>query len=57
MNHTGFPRAGALNDGNLVRISLLGSRNSVEIGEQKLVILAMVIVAPGRLQSFGKYVS
>jgi hypothetical protein len=57
MNHTRFARTGALNDGNLVRISLLGSWNSVDIGEQKFVIFAMVIIAPGGLQSFGECVS
>ena len=57
MNHTRFPRTRALNDSNLVRISLLGLWDSVDIGEQKFVILAMVIIAPGGLQSFGECVS
>ena len=57
MDHTRFPRTGALNDSNLVRISLLGSWDSVDIGEQKFVIRAMVIIAPGGLQSFGECVS
>ena len=57
MNQTRFPRTGALNDSNLVRISLLSSWNSVDIGKQKFVILAVVIIAPGGLQSFGECVS
>ena len=44
MNHTRFPRTRALNDSNLVRISLQGSWDSVDIGEQKFVIRAMVII-------------